>query len=42
MSPKDKWDALQMQERHFIFVRDLAVAIWGTEVLRDRSVEGMV
>ena len=37
-----QWDALQCQKKHSLFVKGLAVAVWGTGNLKDRSVEGKV
>ncbi|KAJ8039078.1 BEN domain-containing protein 5 [Holothuria leucospilota] len=37
---KEQWDALECQSRHSLFVKALAVATWGTDVLKDRSVGG--
>ena len=39
---KHQWDALQSQQKHSLFVKGLAVAVWGTDTLKDRSLDGKV
>ncbi|KAJ8023402.1 BEN domain-containing protein 5 [Holothuria leucospilota] len=38
--PKDKWTAIVDQPKHSMFVKTLMVAIWGTNVLKGKSLEG--
>ncbi|XP_022101246.1 BEN domain-containing protein 5-like [Acanthaster planci] len=35
-----QWNAVNSQNKNSLFVKGLAVAVWGTNVLKDRSVEG--
>ncbi|XP_064465510.1 uncharacterized protein LOC135377135 isoform X2 [Ornithodoros turicata] len=38
--PKDKWDILNRHEEEIKFVKELAVSIWGSEVLAERTFSG--
>lgn len=37
---KQKWKAIQRMDSHSKFCKSLAVAIWGLETLKERSVTG--
>ncbi|XP_064474480.1 uncharacterized protein LOC135388692 [Ornithodoros turicata] len=38
--PKEKWDIIFSQDEDTIFVKELAVAVWGTEVLSCKTFSG--
>nr|XP_054775431.1 BEN domain-containing protein 5-like [Lytechinus pictus] len=38
--PKEKFDTIASETRNSLVVKNMAVAIWGTETLRNRSVTG--
>ncbi|XP_046407804.1 uncharacterized protein LOC124172394 [Ischnura elegans] len=39
--PKEKWDLVMRNTKDSIFIKDLAVAVWGSEALKGRSVVGI-
>lgn len=36
----DVWDLLEIQKKPSLYVKNLAVAVWGSDVLLNRSVDG--
>lgn len=38
--PVKTWEMLQLQNKNSVFVKNLAVAIWGSDKLKDKSVDG--
>ncbi|XP_033126939.1 BEN domain-containing protein 5-like isoform X2 [Anneissia japonica] len=40
--PTFKWEMLQLQKKNSIFVKNLAVSVWGCDVLKARSVDGKI
>ncbi|KAJ8050392.1 BEN domain-containing protein 5 [Holothuria leucospilota] len=35
-----QWEALRRHPKHSLFVKNLAVSVWGSEILKNRSVHG--
>ncbi|MGH0135122.1 UNVERIFIED_CONTAM: hypothetical protein FKN15_057088 [Acipenser sinensis] len=40
--PEEKWRWISKASKDSIFCKELAVAVWGSEVLKDRSTEGKI
>ncbi|KAJ8049661.1 BEN domain-containing protein 5 [Holothuria leucospilota] len=39
---KEQWEVLGCQKKPSLFVKNLAVSVWGSDVLRNRSVDGKI
>lgn len=40
--PIDKWEMISNQKKHSLYVKYLATAVWGTDGLKERSIDGKV